>query len=168
MEAISFTGAEPCFRRSTPEAGFVWDHLGTIGAALPNAIGLQLANPDAQVAMITGDASLGFYIAELDTAVRHELPIVIIVGNDAGWGLERELQGPADTAGCELRATRYDIVMQGFGGEGENITALDQIGPALGRGPCCPSALFIQYQRQGRPIAVHEVQAWRSLLLTQS
>ena len=107
--------------------------LGTIGAALPNGIGLQLANPDAQVAMITGDGSLGFYIAELDTAVRHGLPIVIIVGNDAGWGLERELQGRADTAGCELRPTRYDIIMKGFGGDGENITALDQIEPAVGR-----------------------------------
>ena len=42
--------------------------------------------------MITGDGSLGFYIAELDTAVRHKLPIVVIVGNDACWGLERELQ----------------------------------------------------------------------------
>ena len=42
-----------------------------------------------------------------------EVPIVIIVGNDAGWGLERELQGPASTVGCELRATRYDIVMLG-------------------------------------------------------
>ena len=48
-----------------------------------------MANPDKPVVVITGDGSLGFYIAELDTAVRHNLPIVVIVGNDAGWGLER-------------------------------------------------------------------------------
>jgi len=107
--------------------------LGTIGAALPNAVALQLANPDRPVAMITGDGSLGFYIAELDTLVRHNLPVVIIVGNDAGWGLERELQGRDTTVGCELRATRYDVVMQGFGGEGENITSLEQVGPAVKR-----------------------------------
>ena len=58
------------------------------------------------------------------------------MGNDAGWGLERELQsarGGAGTVACELRATRYDIITQGFGGEGENITALDQAAPALQR-----------------------------------
>lgn len=113
-----------------------WMRLGplaTIGAALPNGLALQMAHPNRPVVIITGDGSLGFYIAELDTAVRHGLPVVVIVGNDAGWGLERELQGPARTVGCELRATRYDIVMQGFGGEGENITELEQVGPAVKR-----------------------------------
>lgn len=109
--------------------------LGTIGSALPNSIALQMAFPKSPVVMITGDGSLGFYIAELDTLVRHELPVVIIVGNDAGWGLERELQGEmcGSTVACELRATRYDIVMKGFGGEGENITALSEVGPAVSR-----------------------------------
>jgi acetolactate synthase-1/2/3 large subunit len=87
--------------------------------------------------MITGDGSLGFYIAELDTLVRYNLPVVIIVGNDAGWGLERELQsaatGIAETVACELRPTRYDLVMKGFGGEGENIESLDQVAPAVQR-----------------------------------
>lgn len=113
-----------------------WMRLGplaTIGAALPNSLALQMAHPEKPIVMITGDGSLGFYIAELDTAVRHNLPIVVIVGNDAGWGLERELQGRDRTVGCELRATRYDIVMQGFGGEGENITSLDQVVPAAKR-----------------------------------
>jgi len=85
--------------------------------------------------MITGDGSLGFYIAELDTLVRYGMPVVIIVGNDAGWGLERELQGEmcGSTVACELRATRYDLVMKGFGGEGENITQLSEVGPAVQR-----------------------------------
>jgi acetolactate synthase-1/2/3 large subunit len=109
--------------------------LGTIGSALPNAIALQLAKKDEPVVLITGDGSLGFYIAEMDTLVRHELPVVIIVGNDAGWGLERELQGEmcGSTVACELRRTRYDVVMQGFGGEGETIDRLDQVGPAVRR-----------------------------------
>ena len=110
--------------------------LGTIGSALPNALSMQLAHPGEPVVLITGDGSLGFYIAELDSAVRHKLPIVTIVGNDAGWGLERELQGYAtggETVACELRATRYDIVMQGFGGAGENIERLEQVRPAVDR-----------------------------------
>jgi len=115
-----------------------WMRLGplaTIGAGLPNAAGLQLANPKERVLMITGDGSLGFYIAELDTLVRHRLPVVIIAGNDAGWGVERELQGAVQgtTVACELRRTRYDLVMKGFGGEGEDITTLRQVGPAIRR-----------------------------------
>lgn len=117
---------------STPGGWVRLGPLGTIGAALPNALALQLAHPGKPVAMITGDGSLGFYIAELDTAVRHKLPIVVIVGNDAGWGLERELQG-APTVACELRPTRYDQVMQGFGGLGEHIETIDQIAPAVER-----------------------------------
>jgi acetolactate synthase-1/2/3 large subunit len=107
--------------------------LGTIGAGLPNGLALQVANPGKPVAVITGDGSLGFYIAEMDTAVRHKLPIVIIVGNDGCWGIERELQGGGETVACELRRTRYDLVMQGFGGGGETIDTLAQVGPAVER-----------------------------------
>jgi acetolactate synthase I/II/III large subunit len=116
-----------------------WIRLGplaTIGAALPYGLALQAANPGKPVAVITGDGALGFYIVEMDTAVRHKLPIVIIVGNDAGWGLEREFQsaaGTSPTVGCELRATRYDIIMQGFGGGGETVDSIDQLRPAVDR-----------------------------------
>lgn len=115
-----------------------WLRLGpmaTIGAALPNALSQQMARPKQPVCMITGDGSLGFYIAELDTLVRYGTPVVIIVGNDGGWGLERELQGEMQgtTTACELRRTRYDLICRGFGGDGETIDTADQIGPALHR-----------------------------------
>jgi acetolactate synthase-1/2/3 large subunit len=110
--------------------------LGTIGAALPNAIALQVAHPNRPVAMITGDGALGFYIAEMDTAVRHNLPIVIIVGNDAAWGLERELQhasGAADSAACTLQPACYELIMKAFGGDGETIKRLEQVRPGVER-----------------------------------
>jgi len=109
--------------------------LGTIGAALPNGLALQLAHPGRPVAVITGDGALGFYIAEMDSAVRHKLPIVVIVGNDAGWGLERELQSYAygATVACELQSTPYDAIMKAFGGGGETIERLDEVGPAVQR-----------------------------------
>jgi len=111
--------------------------LGTIGSSLPNALALQLAHPRRPVAAITGDGALGFYLAEMDSAVRHKLPIVVIVGNDAGWGLERELQtaatGSAETVACELQAARYDVVMQGFGGGGETVERVEEVGPAVRR-----------------------------------
>jgi acetolactate synthase-1/2/3 large subunit len=111
--------------------------LGTIGSSLPNAIALQLAHPERRVVCITGDGALGFYLAEMDTAARFGLPIVLIVGNDAGWGLERELQSWAapgvPTVGCELRHARYDLVMKAFGGDGETIEQPEEAAPALAR-----------------------------------
>jgi acetolactate synthase-1/2/3 large subunit len=145
--------------------------LGTIGSALPNAIALKMARPDRPVFFITGDGALGFYIAEMDTAVRYRLPIVFVVGNDAGWGLERELQtaqGTLDASGatvaCELRPTRYDIVMQGFGGAGEHVDSPEQIAPAVRRalgyaGPYCIDveirgvrSPFTEWQLEGKAI----------------
>lgn len=111
--------------------------LGTIGAALPNVVALKLAHPREPVVLISGDGALGFYLAELDTLVRHGLAVVIIVGNDAGWGIERELQratsGQAETVACELRPTRYDVIMQGCGGEGEHVQTVNELRAALER-----------------------------------
>ena len=111
--------------------------LGTIGSSLPNSLALQLAHPGRPVAMITGDGALGFYLAEMDSLVRHKLPVVLIVGNDAGWGLERELQRSATrgmaTVAWELQSARYDLIMKGFGGGGETVERLDEIAPAVDR-----------------------------------
>ena len=140
--------------------------LGTIGSALPNSIALQMAHPNRPVAMITGDGALGFYLAEMDSLVRHRLPVVIIVGNDAGWGLERELQmfatNGAPTVACELRASRYDLIMQAFGGGGETIERLEEVEPAVKRAfaagvPYCINARirgvrspFTEWQIEGK------------------
>jgi acetolactate synthase-1/2/3 large subunit len=137
--------------------------LATIGAALPYGIALQLANPGKPVAVITGDGALGFYIAEMDTAVRHRLPIVIIVGNDAGWGLEREFQSvehPGPTVACELRQTRYDVVMQGFGGGGETVDSIEQIRPAVQRAFASgvPYCINVNIQGVRSPFAEWQIQ----------
>ncbi|HUI56634.1 MAG TPA: thiamine pyrophosphate-binding protein [Bryobacteraceae bacterium] len=111
--------------------------LGTIGSSLPNGMALQMAHPGSPVAVITGDGALGFYLAEMDTAVRHKLPIVLIVGNDAGWGLERELQSlttsGAPSIACELQSARYDLIMKAFGGGGETVERMDEVRPAVER-----------------------------------
>lgn len=144
-----------------------WMRLGplaTIGSALPNAIALKMAHPRQPVVLFTGDGSLGFYIAEIDTAVRHGIPVIIVVGNDGGWGLERELQSEAlgSTVACELRQSRYDIVTRGFGGAGETIERVEQIGPAFERAlastvPYCLNVLirgkrspFTEWQVEGK------------------
>ena len=119
----------------TPNRWLRLGPLATIGAGLPNSIAMQMFYPNEKAVMITGDGSLGFYIAELDTMVRHNLPVIIVVGNDAGWGVERELQGATQgtTVACELLRTRYDLVMKGFGGDGETIDEVGQVAPAFRR-----------------------------------
>ncbi len=117
-----------------------WMRLGSLaglGVGLPIGLSAQIARPNSRSVVVTGDGSLGFYIGELDTAVRFGLPLVIVVGNDGGWGVERELQKGfypgSDTVACELRRTRYDLVMKGFGGDGAHVTSRDQLEGAFDR-----------------------------------
>lgn len=117
-----------------------WLRLGALaglGVGFPVGLAAQIIRPNSPTFVITGDGSLGFYASEMDTAVRFHLPVVIIVGNDGGWGIERELQlgtyGGDKTVACELRRTRYDLVMKGFGGEGELVEKPEQVRPALER-----------------------------------
>ena len=110
---------------------------------------------------ITGDGALGFYLAEMDTAARFNLPIVLIVGNDAGWGLERELQswgtGGAPTVACELQSARYDLVMKAFGGDGETIERPEEVRPAIERALASRVPYCLNVKIRGRAIAVHGV-----------
>lgn len=114
-----------------------WMRLGGLaglGVSFPLSLAAQTLRPDKKSVYVTGDGSIGFYLSEMDTAVRFNLPVIIIVGNDGGWGIERELQEgnyPGDTVACELRRTRYDLVMKGFGGDGAYVERPDQVRPAL-------------------------------------
>ena len=65
---------------------------GAIGASIPAAIAARLANPNATVIAMLGDGSLGFHGIEFDTAVRYNLPFVAIIGNDARWNAEYQIQ----------------------------------------------------------------------------
>jgi acetolactate synthase-1/2/3 large subunit len=111
--------------------------FGHLGTGLPYAIGAKLAAPDRPVYLISGDGALGFNIQELETARRYNLPIVVVVSCDRGWGMERTSQIFAQLDGmveCDLYPdTRYDLVAQAFGCHGEIVDDLDQLRPALER-----------------------------------
>ena len=109
--------------------------LGCLGVGAPFAIAAQHLYPDKKVLIINGDGSFGLNGFEFDTAVRFNLPIVSIVGNDAGWGQIRtpikQMMGRAPAT--SLAPTRYEKVVEALGGYGELVEDPSQIRPALER-----------------------------------
>jgi acetolactate synthase I/II/III large subunit len=109
---------------------------GCLGAGLGAAIAARIARPDAQVTLLLGDGAAGFSLMDVDTLVRHDLPVVMVMGNNSAWGLEK---GPMqmlygyDVAADLAQRTPYDDVVKALGGAGETITDPKQIGPALDR-----------------------------------
>lgn len=110
---------------------------GSIGAALPFATAAAFAKPGVPVLAVMGDGTFGFHSAEIDTAVRYHLPFIGIVGNDACWNAEYQIQvreyGKERAKGCELLPSRYDQVAIAFGGTGAMVTHADEVLPAAQR-----------------------------------
>jgi len=110
--------------------------FGCLGTGLGYAIAARLARPAAQVVLLLGDGAAGFSLMDADTLVRHQLPVVIVCGNNGAWGLEkhpmRALYG-YDVAADLQPGCRYDEVVRALGGAGELVTTPDGIAPALRR-----------------------------------
>jgi acetolactate synthase-1/2/3 large subunit len=109
---------------------------GCLGNGLGYAIAARVVRPDSQVVVMLGDGAAGFSLMDVDTLVRHDLPVVMVVGNNGMWGLEKHpmqfIYG-WDVA-CDLQPeTRYDEVVRSLGGAGEIVRDPDEIGPALDR-----------------------------------
>jgi acetolactate synthase-1/2/3 large subunit len=112
--------------------------LGTLGVGLPFALAARAARPDEPVFVFTGDGAFGLAAMEVDTAVRHGLPMVVVVSNNAGWGdIRHEFEGGPDYEGprvaAELGFTRYDLMAKALGAHGEHVTRFDELRPALRR-----------------------------------
>jgi acetolactate synthase I/II/III large subunit len=109
---------------------------GCLGAGLGASIAARLARPSSQVVLLLGDGAAGFSLMDVDTLVRHDLPVVMVMGNNSAWALEK---GPMqmiygyDVAADLAQQTRYDEVVRALGGAGETVTDPRQIGPALDR-----------------------------------
>ncbi len=110
--------------------------FGCLGAGLGAAIAARIARPSSQVVLMLGDGAAGMSLIDVDTLVRHRLPVVIVVGNNSAWGLEK---GPMnflygyDVAADLAPHTRYDQVVTALGGGGEMVSDPRDIGPALDR-----------------------------------
>jgi acetolactate synthase-1/2/3 large subunit len=109
---------------------------GCLGTGLGYATAARIAHPDRQVVLMLGDGAAGFSLMDVDTLVRHDLPVVMVMGNNGIWGLEKHpmqaLYG-YDVAADLQPGLRYDDVVTALGGAGEVVQRPDDIGPALDR-----------------------------------
>jgi acetolactate synthase-1/2/3 large subunit len=109
--------------------------FGALGTGMGYALAAGKAFPSDPLVVLLGDGAAGFSLMDVDSLVRHDVACTIVVGNNAGWGLERHpmrfLYG-YDVL-TELEPSRYDQVVGALGGAGEVITAISDLGPALDR-----------------------------------
>ncbi|WP_350295795.1 thiamine pyrophosphate-binding protein [Limnohabitans sp. Rim8] len=103
--------------------------FGTMGVGLPFALGAKAARPDTQVVVVHGDGSFGFNAMELDTAIRHKLPVLVVISLNGGWTADPQSAKP----GRHLGYVRYDLMAEALGCHGEYVEAPDEIRPALER-----------------------------------
>ncbi|HEX2174387.1 MAG TPA: acetolactate synthase [Nocardioidaceae bacterium] len=109
---------------------------GCLGAGMGAAMAARIARPSSQVVVLYGDGAAGMSLMDVDTLVRHDLPVVMVVGNNSCWALEK---GPMQMLyGYDVAAdlgpeTPYEQVVQALGGAGETVRAPGDIGPALDR-----------------------------------
>ena len=111
-------------------------HYSHLGCGLPQAVGVQLAQGrDQPVCLITGDGALGFHFMELETAVRHRLPIVVIVNDDRALGAEMaaHMQHIGHPIEVQFAPVRYDRMAEAMGAHGEFVERAEDVQPAIRR-----------------------------------
>lgn len=111
--------------------------MGCLGVGLPFALATKVAQPERTVVLLSGDGAFGLNAVEIDTAVRHDVPVVCVVANDGAWGMIKAAQagmfGKDRVIASQLEGVRYDRWAQGFGGYGERVERPQDIRPALER-----------------------------------
>lgn len=109
---------------------------GCLGTGLGYAMGARVTYPDRQICVLMGDGAAGFSLMDVESLVRQRLPVVIVVGNNGIWGLEkhpmRSMYG-YDVAADLQPGLRYDAVVEALGGAGETVTKAGDVAGALRR-----------------------------------
>ena len=173
---ISFDGGDFChFGRLHQPAlrpGSWWylPPLGMLGSGLPVAMALKLAYPEKRVVLFTGDGSFGFNAMEFDTAVRHNLDLVAILGNDSCWGIDAHIQDGlyGRRVATDLLPTRYDLVVKGLGGHGEHVRHPDELPSAIERAFSIkrPALVNVEVQSAVSPRAEAAIARWKGRAAT--
>ena len=108
---------------------------GCLGTGPGFALAAGLVHPQSPLFLLMGDGAAGFSLMDVDSLVRHRIPAVMIVGNNAGWALEKQpmrLLYGYDVI-TDLAPTHYDEIVVALGGGGETVTDPAQVGPAIDR-----------------------------------
>ncbi|MEZ5650539.1 MAG: thiamine pyrophosphate-binding protein [Burkholderiaceae bacterium] len=129
---------------------------GAIGGGLPMAVAASLERPASDVVLFSGDGSIGFHLAEFETALRAGGRPIVIVGNDCAWNAERQIQlrdyGPRRQIGCELSGeVRYDELVQALGGFGRRVESAEALELALDEAQAARLPACIDWRIDGRP-----------------
>ena len=119
-----------------PRAPLSWldpGPFGTLGVGAGFAMSTALAREGAEVWLFYGDGAAGFSLMEFDTFVRHRLPVIAVVGNDAGWWqiAREQVEILKDDVATKLERTDYHKVAEGLGGRGLLLERDDDIVPVL-------------------------------------
>ena len=139
---MTFDGGDYChfLRASIPrERPFRFHNVssfGMIGVGIAYALGAQVALPGTQCVVAVGDGSFGFNGMELDTMVRHGLPVKVLLGNNGIWGIDWQIQRGIygrDVWTDLADGVRYDLVAQGLGAHGEHVQRAEDLDAALSR-----------------------------------
>jgi acetolactate synthase-1/2/3 large subunit len=109
--------------------------FGTLGVGGGFALAAKLCRPSAEVWLLWGDGSAAYSLAEIDTCVRHGLPVIAVIGNDAGWTqiAREQVDVLGDDVGTVLARTDYHTVAEGYGGAGIKVERPEEVRPALER-----------------------------------
>jgi acetolactate synthase-1/2/3 large subunit len=125
------------FKARQPGSFLSHGYLGCLGIGIPFALAAKVAHPQKQVMCVIGDGSVGLNFAEFDTAVRHNLPVTVVVNNDMQWGMSKHGQvlawGAGNTIATELGVVHYERAAQGLGAHAEFVEHASEIAPALKR-----------------------------------
>jgi len=109
--------------------------FGPMGCGIPLALAAKQAAPDKDVVLYTGDGSFGFNAIEIDTAIRWNIPVMIVIHNDLAWGFckttQQALYGDSNTANVDLEAGNYDKMVVALGGYGELILSEENLENSL-------------------------------------
>lgn len=124
--------------------------FGTMGVGLPLGLGAKAACPNRPVVVLHGDGSFGINAMEIDTLVRHGLPVLVVISLNGGWTGDPDRERP----GRDLGYTRYDRMAEALGAHGEYVEDPEKIVPALRRALSAVEA--------GRPAVVNVVTDWRA------
>ena len=130
--------------------------FGTMGVGLPFGVGAKAGKPDHKVVVLHGDGSFGLNAMELDTAMRHQLPILVVISLNGGWTADPDQNKP----GRNLGYTRFDQLAQALGCHGEYVENPGDIRPALARAAAAVA--------NGQTAVVNVVTDWRARAVTVS